>query len=87
MTGPGRTSPLLLVDEEAVAVAVSLAAAASGSVTGIEEVSLRAMAKLEQTLPTRLRHRVDALRLATVSATGRGPRGCGGSHDHDRHLP
>ncbi|WP_425861283.1 helix-turn-helix transcriptional regulator [Arthrobacter sp. TWP1-1] len=65
--------PLLLDDEEAIAVAVSLAAAASGSVTGIEEVSLRAMAKLEQTLPTRLRHRVDALRLTTVSATERGP--------------
>lgn len=65
--------PLLLDDEEAVAVAVSLAAAASGSVAGIEETSLRAMAKLERTLPTRLRHRMDALRLATVSATGRGP--------------
>ena len=65
--------PLLLDDEEAVAVAVGLAAAASGSVTGIEETSLRAMAKLEQTLPTRLRNRVDALRRAIVSAAGRGP--------------
>ncbi len=65
--------PLLLDDDEAVAVAVGLAAAASGSVTGIEETSLRAMTKLEQTLPVRLRHRVDALRRATVSATGRGP--------------
>lgn len=71
---PGLTlPPLLLDDEEAVAAAVGLAAAASGSVTGIEETSLRAMAKLEQTLPAHLRHRVDALRLATVSATGRGP--------------
>ena len=71
---PGSTlPPLLLDDDEAVAVAVGLAAAASGSVTGIEETSLRAMAKLEQTLPTRLRNRVDALRLATVSATGRRP--------------
>ncbi|MHA7304085.1 helix-turn-helix transcriptional regulator [Arthrobacter sp. TMN-49] len=71
---PGSTlPPLLLDDEEAVAVAVGLATAASGSVAGLEETSLRAMAKLEQTLPTRLRHRVDALRLATVSATGRGP--------------
>lgn len=71
---PGSSMPpLLLDDEEAVAVAVGLAAAASGSVTGIEETSLRAMTKLEQTLPARLRHRVDALRRSTLSATGRGP--------------
>lgn len=60
--------PLLLDDEEAVAVAISLRAAASGTVTGIEEASLRALNKLEQTLPSRLRHHVDALRSATVSA-------------------
>ncbi|WP_285462587.1 YafY family protein [Agromyces sp. NBRC 114283] len=65
--------PLLLDDEEAVAVAVGLRAAAAGSVTGIEEASLRALTKLEQTLPPRLRHRVDALRDATVSAAGGGP--------------
>lgn len=65
--------PLLLDDDEAVAVALGLRAAASGSVTGIEETSLRAMTKLEQTLPARLRHRLDALREATVSAAGRGP--------------
>jgi predicted DNA-binding transcriptional regulator YafY len=65
--------PLLLDDDEAVAVALGLRAAASGSVTGIEETSLRAMTKLEQTLPARLRHRLDALRQATVSAAGRGP--------------
>ena len=41
--------------------------------TGIEETSLRALAKLEQSLPSRLRHRVDALRAATVSAAGGGP--------------
>ncbi|MCG5439105.1 helix-turn-helix transcriptional regulator [Micromonospora foliorum] len=65
--------PLLLDDDEAVAVAVGLRAAAGGSVTGIEETSLRALAKLEQSLPSRLRHRVDALRSATVSAAGGGP--------------
>ncbi|WP_300013918.1 YafY family protein [Pseudonocardia sp.] len=65
--------PLLLDDDEAVAVGLGLRAAASGSVTGIEETSLRALAKLEQTLPARLRHRVDALRRATVTATGHGP--------------
>src|SRR5512132_2548884 len=53
--------PLLLDDEEAVAVAVGLRTAASGSVAGIEETSVRALAKLEQVLPSRLRHRVNAL--------------------------
>ncbi|GFJ95721.1 hypothetical protein Prum_093630 [Phytohabitans rumicis] len=65
--------PLLLDDEEAVAVALGLRAAAAGTVTGIEETSVRALTKLEQTLPSRLRHRVDALRAATVSAAGGGP--------------
>jgi len=52
---------------------VGLRAAAAGTVTGIEETSLRALSKHEQTLPPRLRHRLDALRQATVSATGGGP--------------
>ncbi len=65
--------PLLLDDDEAVAVGVGLAAAAAGSVSGIEESSLRALTKLEQSLPSRLRHRLDALRRATVSAVGAGP--------------
>lgn len=65
--------PLLLDDEEAVAVAVGLRAAAAGTVTGIEDTSLRALTKLEQTLPSRLRNRVDALRATTISAAGGGP--------------
>jgi predicted DNA-binding transcriptional regulator YafY len=65
--------PLLLEDDEAVAVAVGLRTAAGGSVAGIEETSLRALAKLEQVLPARLRHRVSALQRATVSVPGEGP--------------
>ncbi|GAA2417701.1 YafY family protein [Nonomuraea africana] len=65
--------PLILDDEEAVAVAVSLHAAAAGTVTGIEETSLRALTKLQQMLPSRLRRRIDALGAATVSVAGRGP--------------
>ena len=53
--------PLLLDDDEAVAIAVGLRTAASGTVAGIEESSARALAKLEQVLPTRLRRRVEAL--------------------------
>ncbi len=58
--------PLLLDDEEAVAVAVGLRTAAGGTVTGIEETSLRALAKLEQVLPARLRSRVNTLQTYTV---------------------
>ncbi|MBB5786567.1 helix-turn-helix transcriptional regulator [Jiangella mangrovi] len=65
--------PLLLDDEEAVAVAVGLRTAAGGSVTGIEETSVRALAKLEQVLPARLRHRVAALSSATVPLPAGGP--------------
>ncbi len=63
--------PLLLDDDEAVAVAVGLRTA--GTVTGIEETSVRALVKLEQVLPTRLRHRVNAVAQATVSLAHRGP--------------
>ncbi|HLL63815.1 MAG TPA: WYL domain-containing protein [Propionibacteriaceae bacterium] len=65
--------PLLLDDEEVLAVGLGLSAAAAGTVTGIEETSLRAITKLEQTMPARLRSRLDALRQATVSAAGGGP--------------
>jgi predicted DNA-binding transcriptional regulator YafY len=54
--------PLLLDDEEAVAVAVGLRTVATGAIAGIEEASLRALAKLEQVLPARLRTRVGGLR-------------------------
>ncbi|MGY5129043.1 helix-turn-helix transcriptional regulator [Streptomyces nigrescens] len=58
--------PLLLDDDEAVAVAVGLRTAAAGGVDGIEEASVRALAKLEQVLPHRLRRRVGALTAFTV---------------------
>src|SRR5260221_8351829 len=58
--------PLLLEDDEAVAVAIGLRTATSGAVTGIEETSLRALAKLEQVLPPRLRHQGNTLQGGTV---------------------
>jgi predicted DNA-binding transcriptional regulator YafY len=66
--------PLLLDDEEAVAVAVGLSNAAGGTVAGIEESSLRALGKPEQVLPSRLRHQVNALQSATVAINRDGPR-------------
>ncbi|MGO8956141.1 MAG: helix-turn-helix transcriptional regulator, partial [Streptosporangiaceae bacterium] len=64
--------PLLLDDEEAVAVALSLRTAATHSVTGVGEASVRALAKLEQVLPSRLRERAMAISHATVPLTGPG---------------
>jgi predicted DNA-binding transcriptional regulator YafY len=65
--------PLLLDEEEAIAVAVGLSTAARASVTGIEETSIRALVKLEQVLPAHLRRRVSALGSATVAAPPGGP--------------
>jgi predicted DNA-binding transcriptional regulator YafY len=73
--GPGSTlPPLLLDDEETVAVAVGLRTAANGSVAGIEEASVRALAKLQQVLPSRLRRPARASLLARCRPTGRSPR-------------
>jgi predicted DNA-binding transcriptional regulator YafY len=67
--------PLLLEDEEAVAVAVSLRTASGGAVSGMEESALRALTKLQQVLPKRLGHRVDALQshTARVAPYSKGP--------------
>ncbi|MFJ6184018.1 helix-turn-helix transcriptional regulator [Streptomyces sp. NPDC092295] len=61
--------PLLLDDEEAVAIAVGLRAGAGHAIEGVEEASVRALAKLEQVLPSRLRHRVSTLQAATIPLT------------------
>ena len=58
--------PLLLDDDEAVAIAVGLRAAAGAAVAGIEETSVRALAKLDQVLPDRLRRRVWAVHANVV---------------------
>lgn len=67
--------PLLLDDEEAVAIAVSLRTSSGGAIEGLEETSLRALTKLQQVLPQRLAGRVDALQSHTVrvGGPGRGP--------------
>lgn len=59
--------PLLLDDDEAVAVAVGLRSAAGGSIAGIGESALLALSKLENVLPSRLRRRVNALHTHTVT--------------------
>ncbi|MEV7088531.1 YafY family protein [Streptomyces sp. NPDC093085] len=61
--------PLLLEDDEAVAIAVGLRAGAGHAIEGLDEASVRALAKLEQVLPSRLRYRVSVLQTATVPLT------------------
>lgn len=66
--------PLILEDNEALAVALGLRTAAMGSVVGVEQAALRAMAKLEQVLPKRLRRRVDALYRSVAPLYAETPR-------------
>jgi predicted DNA-binding transcriptional regulator YafY len=61
--------PVLLSDDEAVAVAVALRAAA-GSVAKMEETSIGLLAKLDQVLPARLRKRASALHSVTITLPG-----------------
>jgi predicted DNA-binding transcriptional regulator YafY len=63
--------PLLLTDDEAVAVVVGLRVATGHNVTGFEEASVAALAKLEQVMPSHLRHRIDAVHTSTVPIGGR----------------
>lgn len=63
--------PLLLDDDEAVAVAVGLRVGTG--VAGVEEAALAALAKLDQVLPPRLRHRVTAIAAATVTLRAPAP--------------
>jgi predicted DNA-binding transcriptional regulator YafY len=86
MTGPAggyqlragtAMPPLLLDDDEAIAIAVGLRTAAGSSVSGIEETAVRALVKLEQVLPKHLRRRVNALQTSTSTlqwGDGRGPQ-------------
>jgi predicted DNA-binding transcriptional regulator YafY len=66
--------PLQLDDDEAIAVAVGLQSAAGGSVAELGEASTRALAKLEQVLPKRLRRRLASLRSSIVRLEDKGPR-------------
>ena len=65
--------PLLLDDDEAVAIAVGLRTAAGTSVAGIEETAVRALVKLEQVLPSHLRRRVQAMQSVTAATPDGGP--------------
>lgn len=72
--GAGAALPPLLLDpEEAVAMAVCLRLAAGGTVAGVGESALRALSKLDQVMPRRLRSQVSAIHEATVTLTSGSP--------------
>jgi predicted DNA-binding transcriptional regulator YafY len=77
--------PLLLDDEEAVAI--SLHAATTSNVAGLEESSLRALTKLQQTLPSRVWHRIAAFHATTVPLPGRVRRTRPPSDDVAAYMP
>jgi len=71
--GAGRALPPLLLDQdEAVAVAVCLRLAAGGTVAGVGEAALRTMAKLDQVMPAAIRAHVAAVQEATVTVEYQG---------------
>lgn len=61
--------PPLLDDDEAVAIVLGLRAVAGSVLAGIDEAPVRALAKLEQVLPARLRARFTSLVDTTTSLT------------------
>ncbi|WP_329100328.1 YafY family transcriptional regulator [Micromonospora sp. NBC_01699] len=68
LTAGAALPPLVVDDEEAVALAVGLQAAAQSAVEGLAESSVRVLAKVVQVMPARLRRQVEALRAMTLSA-------------------
>jgi predicted DNA-binding transcriptional regulator YafY len=66
----GRLPPLLLDDDEVVAIALGLRLATTATVTGVEESTVAALAKLNQVLPPRLAERVQALHQSTMQLVG-----------------
>ncbi|HKX76511.1 MAG TPA: YafY family protein [Acidimicrobiia bacterium] len=75
LTPGGALPPLLLDDEEAIAVALGLRFAARGGLPGLEDPALAALAKIEQVLPARLRSRAEAIEASTVRVATPEPSG------------
>jgi predicted DNA-binding transcriptional regulator YafY len=58
--------PLVLEDDEAVALAIGLRTAAQAAIEGIEEASIRALAKVARVMPPQLRRRVEAVQSVAL---------------------
>jgi predicted DNA-binding transcriptional regulator YafY len=64
--------PLLFDDDQAVAITVALQTAVTSGVD-IGDAAARALATVRQVMPSRLRHRVDALQVTAVARSAAGP--------------
>jgi predicted DNA-binding transcriptional regulator YafY len=70
----GRLPPLLFNDDEAAAIVIGLRSAIDGSVTGLEDSAVSALAKLDQILPAHVAGRVRALHESTGAMLWHGPQ-------------
>jgi len=68
-----RLPPLLLDDEQAIALAIALRTAAV-TATGIEDTALRALQSVSRLMPERLARRVEKLEVGAVASGGAAPR-------------
>jgi len=64
--------PLLFDDDQALALVVALRAA-GGIGAGLDEAAIRALGTIRQVMPSRLRHRLDALHVTPVGRPGDAP--------------
>ncbi|ANJ25543.1 helix-turn-helix transcriptional regulator [Agromyces aureus] len=71
--------PLLLTDDEGVAIAVGLRSQATAGLRGAEHTTLSALAKIEQVLPAALRRRIEALQSHAAVGPGIGGGRSGGA--------
>ena len=62
--------PLLFDDDQAVALAVALRVATTSG-AGIDEAAARALTTVRQVMPSRLRHRIDAVQVTAVPSRTR----------------
>lgn len=69
----GSIPPLMLDEDEAVALAAALRMASRDALLGMDEAGLSLMAKIEQMLPPKLRARLDDVMATTVMSSGRAP--------------
>jgi predicted DNA-binding transcriptional regulator YafY len=69
LSGGARTPPLVLDDEEALAIAVGLREAALSGVLGSEQAALSALLKLRQALPPRVADRLGEVDSTFVHTT------------------
>ena len=65
LTSGNRMPPLLLDDEQVIALSLALQTAGTG-VDGVDEAALRALTTLQQVMPARLRSASDALAVTVV---------------------